>query len=60
MAHYNRGRPHSVLGPGIRDPGLAELRAKRCGLRLAVGYQVAAAPELGGPHHEYSVQRLAA
>jgi hypothetical protein len=26
MAHYNRGRPHSSLGPGIPDPWLGEPR----------------------------------
>jgi putative transposase len=60
MAHYNRGRPHSSLGPGIPDPRLAELRVKPCGHRLPVGHQVVATPLLGGLHHEYSVQRLAA
>ena len=25
MAHYNRGRPHSSLGPGIPDPRLGDL-----------------------------------
>src|SRR5580692_4042953 len=60
MAHYNRGRPHSALGPGIPDPRLADLRVKPCGHRLPLGHQVVATPILGGLHHEYSVQRLAA
>jgi len=60
MAHYNRGRPHSALGPGIPDPRLADLRVKPCGHRLPVGHQVVATPILGGLHHEYSLQRLAA
>src|ERR1700720_4251924 len=38
MAHYNRGRPHSALGPGIPDPRLADLRVKPCGHRFPVGY----------------------
>jgi transposase InsO family protein len=60
MAHYNRGRPHSALGPGIPDPRLADLRVKPCGHRLPVGHRVVARPILGGLHHEYSLQRLAA
>jgi putative transposase len=60
MAHYNRGRPHSALGPGIPDPRLADLRVKPCGHRLPVGHRVVATPILGGLHREYSLQRPAA
>jgi transposase InsO family protein len=60
MAHYNRGRPHSSLGPGIPDPRLDGLRIKPCGHRLPVGHRVVVRPILGGLHHEYSLQRLAA
>jgi Integrase core domain len=59
-SHYNRGRPHSALGPGIPDPRLADLRVKPCGHRLPVGHRVVATPILGGLHHEYSLQKLAA
>ena len=60
MAHYNRGRPHSSLGPGIPDPRLVDLPVKPCRNRLPVGHRVVATPILGGLHHEYSLQRLAA
>ncbi len=60
VAHYSRGRPHSSLGPGIPDPSLGDLPVERCGHRLPVDHQVLATPILGGLHHEYSVQRLAA
>jgi len=60
MAHYNRGRPHSSLGPGIPDRRLSELRVKSCGHRLPLGHRVVAKPILGGLHHEYELQRLAA
>jgi transposase InsO family protein len=60
MGHYNRGRPHSSLGPGIPDPRSGDPRVKPCGHRLAVGHQVVATPILGGLHHEYRLQRLAA
>jgi len=57
MAHYNRGRPHSSLGPGIPHPRLSDLPVKSCGHHLSIGHRVMATPILGGLHHEY---RLAA
>jgi len=60
MGHYNRGRPHSSLGPGIPDPRSGDPRVKPCGHRLPLGHQVVATPILGGLHHEYRLQRLAA
>ena len=59
-AHYNRGRPHSSLGPGIPDPRLSDLTVEPCGHCLPRGHQVVARPILGGLHHEYGLQRLAA
>ncbi len=52
-AHYNRGRPHSSLGPGIPDPDA--LRIRPCGHRLPIGHHVVAIPVLGGLHHEYQL-----
>jgi len=49
-----------LAGPGIPDPRLGDVRVKPCGHRLPVGHQVVATPILGGLHHEYSLQRLAA
>jgi transposase InsO family protein len=60
MSHYNRGRPHSSLGPGVPDPRLNGLRVKPCGHRLPLDHRVVATPILGGLHHEYRLQRLAA
>jgi putative transposase len=60
MSHYNRGRPHSSLGPGVPDPGLDDVEVKPCGHRLPLGHQVVARPILGGLHHEYGLERLAA
>jgi len=60
MAHYNRGRPHSSLGPGIPDPWLDEPRIKPCGHLLPLAHRVVAKPILGGLHHEYGLRRLAA
>jgi putative transposase len=43
VTHYNRGRPHASLGPGIPD--------LRAGQQRAI---------LGGLHHEYRLERIAA
>ena len=60
MAHYNGGRPRSSLGPGIPDPSLGALPVEPSGHRLPLGHQVVARAILGGLHHEYRLQRLAA
>jgi putative transposase len=52
VTHYNRGRPHSSLGPGLPDPppdGAVESN----GHELPNGHRVVATPILGGLHHEY-------
>ena len=59
-AHYNRGRPHASLGPGIPQPPLADWIDTSTGHRLPHGYRVAARPILGGLHHEYRLEREAA
>jgi len=50
VAHYNRGRPHTSLGPGIPD-GLAAAPVLDSH-RIPDAYRVVAAPVLGGLHHE--------
>lgn len=58
--HYNRGRPHSSLGPGLPQPppGLpAVVQEHRH--RLPRGARVARRPVLGGLHHEYRLERAA-
>ena len=58
--HYNRGRPHSALGPGVPDPpGKLEVIPKRESRhRLAADAFVLARSVLGGLHHEYSLGRV--
>ena len=53
--HYNRGRPHSSLGPGVPDPPqeLAVIQKSESRHRLAAGTLVLARSVLGGLHHEY-------
>ena len=61
VEHYNRGRPHSSLGPGIPDPreGLpAPLAANRH--EIPKGHRVVVQPILGGLHHEYWLEKIAA
>ncbi|MDH3411466.1 MAG: integrase core domain-containing protein, partial [Gammaproteobacteria bacterium] len=57
VVHYNRGRPHSALGPGVPDPPaeLAVVPKSESRHRLAVGTLVLAKSVLGGLHHEYSL-----
>jgi putative transposase len=60
VAHYNRGRPHSNLGPGIPDPAHDWLAPPSSGHRIRDGYRVVAKPVLGGLHHEYRLEPIAA
>ena len=51
--HYNRGRPHMSLGPGIPDPPAITFPKPATRHRRGEGYSVHAHPILGGLHHEY-------
>jgi putative transposase len=58
--HYNKSRPHSSLGPGIPDSHFQkpQLQSKRhC---FPKNHRVAVTPILGGLHHEYRLQEIAA
>ena len=59
VAHYNQGRPHASLGPGIPAVPLDRL-ARLHGHQTPTGHRVIAAPILAGLHHEYRLERLAA
>jgi putative transposase len=62
VEHYNRGRPHSMLGPGVPDPprGAAVVPKSESRYRLAAGALVLAKSVLGGLHHEYSIATVSA
>jgi len=60
VAHYNRGRPHSSLGPGIPDPAEDWLAPPSSGHRIRDGHRVVAKQVLGGLHHEYRLEPIAA
>ena len=61
VAHYNRGRPHASVGPGIPD-----LRGKPIRRSTAQWHALPAASRirvkdvLGGLHHEYWLEEIAA
>src|SRR5687767_4757667 len=58
VAHYNRGRPHSVLGPGLPDPPANSTVPLSPWLhRLDDFRSIHAKSILGGLHHEYSLTR---
>src|SRR5215469_14398440 len=57
--HYNQGRPHSRLGPGIPDRGTAPPWRKHRH-RLEATERVTSRAILGGLHHEYGLERTAA
>jgi putative transposase len=58
VTHYNRGRPHSALGPSVPDPP-ADLSVplSKSRHRLDDSRSVHAKAILGGLHHEYSLAR---
>jgi transposase InsO family protein len=61
VRHYNRGRPHASLGPGIPEGSVvAAVVSESHGRSIPVGCRVAATPLLGGLHHEYRLERQAA
>jgi transposase InsO family protein len=60
VPHYNRGRPHSRLGPGIPDPNSDTIAPRLTGHEVERGYRVRVQPILGGPHHEYRLEAVTA
>ncbi len=60
VTHYNRGRPHASLGPGIPDPLPEVIRPASVGHHVPKCCRVEVTPILGGLHHEYRLAREAA
>jgi putative transposase len=61
LAHYNRGRPHSCLGPGLPDPPPNSLvRMQRHRHRFDRPSRIVAHSVLNGLHHEYGLLPRAA
>jgi transposase InsO family protein len=58
ISHYNRGRPHGRLGPGLPDPPPDRVVVSM-GHELPSDHRVIATPIVGGLHHEYSFEAVA-
>jgi putative transposase len=58
--HYNRGRPHSALGPGTPEPMSEHLPCNEHRHSLPIGYGIVKRSVLGGLHHEYRLVKEAA
>ena len=53
VTHYNRGRPHASLGPGIPEASAAQHSLVAPGHHFPARCRVVATPILSGLHHEY-------
>ncbi len=55
VGHYNSGRPHMALGPGVPDPppAISDIGKSRSRHRREESYVVRANSVLGGLHHGY-------
>jgi transposase InsO family protein len=60
VTHYNRGRPHASLGPGIPDRSANDTIAESPGHRLPNGCRVVTRAILGGLLHDYRLEANAA
>jgi putative transposase len=58
MSHYNSERPHSALGPGLPDDPTRPTTVT--GHRLPAAHRVIASTRLGGLHHHYTLEPIAA
>jgi hypothetical protein len=61
LMHYNRGRSHASLGPGIPDPPFdLPVKPHEYRHRISNHLKVVTHPVLGGLHHEYGLVAKAA
>jgi Integrase core domain len=60
LAHYNHGRPHSSLGPGIPKPLGPNVEQQTQRHRNSDDHRITKTPILNGLHHEYRLERIAA
>jgi putative transposase len=60
IAHFNHARPHVSLGPGIPAALRPPARESAYRHRIPAGHAVRGAAILGGLHHEYRLEKLAA
>ena len=55
--HYNRGRPHTALGPGFPEPSQTTVPPRSHRHDLPSGYRVVKTSLLSGLHHEYRLEK---
>jgi hypothetical protein len=55
--NYNRGRPHSPLGPGLPEPNQATVPEGPHRYELPSGYRIIKTPVLGALHHDYRLEQ---
>jgi transposase InsO family protein len=60
VRHYNYGRPHSCLGPGLPIPALRPPVPHSSRHQIPPGWCIATESVLAGLHHEYRLERAAA
>jgi putative transposase len=61
VAHYNRGRPHASLGPGNPEPATTRRPSpKHPRHELPPDCRIGTKEVLGGLHHEYRLEKVAA
>jgi putative transposase len=60
VTHYNRGRPHRSLGPGIPEPINPKVEPQAQRHRIPNDHRVARTAILGGLHHEYRLEKVVA
>ena len=58
ISHYNGEQPHSALGPGLPDN--SKRRTTLAGHRLPAAHRVVGSARLGGLHHHYELEPIAA
>jgi len=60
VEHYNRARQHSSLGPGTPDPSSPKAEPQDQRHCIPKDCRVAVTSILGGLHHEYRLEKVAA
>ncbi len=60
QGHYNTPRPHSQLGPGLRQPPPGLPAAAIIAQALPRDTRIVARPIFGGLRHAYGLERLVA
>jgi hypothetical protein len=58
--HYNRGRPHRSLGPGIPEQIGPKIELQTQCHQIPIGHLVVRTTILSGLHHEYGLEKIAA